>query len=338
MTAHIIDGRAYADDLKQALTREVDALAGQGVVPGLATVLVADNYSAKAYERRVRRLTEELGCYYACELLDEQVDEAEAVATVGKLDADPRVSGILVLRPLPDHVSEVALYRALNPMKDIEAVHPVNAGLLALGRPRFIPSTPASVFHMLDRYLTETRSDTADTYARSNMVVVGRSNNVGKPAIHLGFARGATVASCDEHSYAAGLLYAHTRDADIVIVAAGVPKLVTGDHVKDGVIAIDVGINPERDPDSGKVHLVGDLDFDSVADRAEAVSPVPGGVGPITDVWLVRNAVWAAKIAASIEAAEPSLEGLYLPPDHGAPPGGQPAAARGGQPAPPRVT
>jgi methylenetetrahydrofolate dehydrogenase (NADP+)/methenyltetrahydrofolate cyclohydrolase len=209
-------------------------------------------------------------------------------------------------------VSEAALYRALDPLKDIEAVHPVNAGLLALGRPRFIPSTPASAFHLVDRYLIESGRDPATVYERSNVVVVGRSPNVGKPAIALGMERGATVVSCDVHSYASGLLYQHTRAADILIVAAGVPGLVSAAHVKDGVIAVDVGINPVRDPVSGRVRLVGDLDTVSVAGRAEAVTPVPGGVGPVTDVWLLRNTVTAARHAQGVAAARPLFDGLSL--------------------------
>ncbi|MCX9192296.1 bifunctional 5,10-methylene-tetrahydrofolate dehydrogenase/5,10-methylene-tetrahydrofolate cyclohydrolase [Carbonactinospora thermoautotrophica] len=313
MTARIIDGRAYAADLRRQLAAEVRNLAEQGTRPGLATVMVGDSYPAQAYERRVRRLAEELGCHYVCEALPADVPEADAVAAVGKLDADPRVSGILVLRPLPSQVSEVALYRALDPLKDIEAVHPVNAGLLALGRPRYVPSTPASVYHMLDRYLSESGQDPQDVYSRSNVVLVGRSNNVGKPAILLGLARNATVLSCDVHSFKAGLLYEHTAQADILIVAAGSPALITGEHVKEGVIAIDVGINPLPDPRTGKVRLVGDLDFDSVAKKAQAISPVPGGVGPITDVWLLKNTVSAAKLAAGVAAAQPSLDGIPRP-------------------------
>lgn len=298
MTGQTIDGRGYAADLKQGLTAEVQRLAEQGIVPGLATMIVGDNYPALAYERRVRRLADELGCYYVREALPYDAEEADAVATVGKLDADPRISGILVLRPLPPQVSEVALYRALDPLKDIEAVHPVNAGLLALGRSRYVPSTPASVFHMLDRYLDESGQRRDEVYPRSNLVLVGRSNNVGKPAILLGLARDATVLSCDIHSFKAGLLYEHTAQADILIVAAGAPGLIGGEHVKDGVVAIDVGINPVEDPGTGKVRLVGDLDFAGVAAKAEAISPVPGGVGPITDVWLLKNTVSAARLAA----------------------------------------
>ena len=293
--AHVIDGEGFADELRERLLEDMTELQRAGVRPGLATVLVGDDYAAQAYERRVRRLAEELGCRYVSETLDRDIEQADALAVVGKLNADPRVSGILILRPLPEQVAEAEIYRRLDPLKDIEAVHPENAGLLALGEPRFTPSTPASVFYMLDRYVEESGRDPKTFYNGLDLVLVGRSNNVGKPALWLGLARGATVVSCHHFTSQAGRLEEHTRAADILVVAAGVPGLITGDMVKHGVIAIDVGINPIEDPDSGKVRLVGDLEFDSVAARAEAISPVPGGVGPITDVWLLRNALEAAR-------------------------------------------
>jgi methylenetetrahydrofolate dehydrogenase (NADP+) / methenyltetrahydrofolate cyclohydrolase len=307
--AHVIDGRGYAEDLYEQVADAVERLAERDVQPGLATLIIGENYPAHAYERRVRRLATRLGCHYVREHLPADIEEAEAVAAVGKLAADPRVSGILILRPLPPHISEVALYRALDPLKDIEAVHPVNAGLLALRRPRFVPSTPAAVFYMLDNYFAGTGRDPADVYAGSTIVVIGRSANVGTPASLLGLERNATVISCDEHTHRAGLLYDYTARADILIVAAGVPGLVTGEHVKDGVIAIDVGINAIEDPIDGTVRLVGDLDFASVAAKAEAVSPVPGGVGPITDVWLLANTLWAATLSIA-GPTNNSLDGL----------------------------
>jgi methylenetetrahydrofolate dehydrogenase (NADP+)/methenyltetrahydrofolate cyclohydrolase len=258
-------------------------------------VLVGEDYAAQAYERRVRKLAEELGCRYTSELLAPDVEEADALALVGKLNADPRVSGILILRPLPEQVSEEHLYEQLDPLKDVEAVNPENAGLLALGDPRYTPSTPASVFYLLDRYVEESGRDPGTFYNGLDLVLVGRSNNVGKPALWLGLARGATVVSCHHFTARAGRLEEHTLRADVLVVAAGVPRLVTGSMVKDGVIAVDVGINPERDEETGKVRLVGDLDFESVAEKAEAVTPVPGGVGPITDVWLLRNTAEAAR-------------------------------------------
>jgi methylenetetrahydrofolate dehydrogenase (NADP+) / methenyltetrahydrofolate cyclohydrolase len=293
--AHVIDGEAFAGELRAQLEKDMAELREAGVRPGLATVLVGDDYAAQAYERRVRRLAEELGCHYVSEALEPGIEQADALAVVGKLNADPRVSGILILRPLPEQVAEAEVYRTLDPLKDIEAVHPENAGLLALGEPRFTPSTPASVFYMLDRYVEESGRDAKTFYNGLDLVLVGRSNNVGKPALWLGLARGATVVSCHHFTSQAGRLEEHTRAADILVVAAGVPRLITGEMVKDGVIAVDVGINPVEDPKTGKVRLVGDLDFESVAARAEAISPVPGGVGPITDVWLLRNALDAAR-------------------------------------------
>lgn len=305
--AVMIDGARYAEELKEQVARQAQEVLRHGGQPGLATVLVGDDYPAHVYERRLRRIADELGCRYVCEHLPGDVEEAEAVATVGKLDADPRVSGILVLRPLPSHVAEVSLYRALDPLKDVESVHPVNAGLVALGRPRYVPSTPASCFHILDRYLADSGRDPDAFYARSTIVVVGRSANVGTPALHLGLARNATIISCDEHTYRAGRLYDYTRAADVLIVAAGVPGLVGGEHVRAGVIAIDVGINAVPGPQG--IRLVGDLDHDSVAEVAEALTPVPGGVGPVTDVWLLRNTVAAAAYAQGTAAVEPSERG-----------------------------
>ncbi len=228
------------------------------------------------------------------ERLPEEAELADVLATVGKLNADPRVTGILVLRPLPPQVPEVALYGILDPAKDIEAVHPANAGLMAHGLPRFVPSTPASCFYVLDHYTRSQGRSPADFLTGRTVVIVGRSHNVGKPAVWLALDRGATVISCDVNTDEAGLLEHFTQQADVLIVAAGVPRLITDAHVREGVIAIDVGINPVADPFTGAVHLVGDLDADRVATKAKALTPVPGGVGPITDVWLVRNAVIAA--------------------------------------------
>ena len=299
MTATVIDGNKLAEALSEQVHEQLRQLRISGARPGLATVVVGDDPAAGAYERHVKRLAERLECEYANEHLSNDADVADVLAVVGKLNADPRVTGILILRPLPPQVPEADVYRMLDPLKDVEAVHPENAGLLALGQPRFTPSTPASVFYMLDRYVEESGRDPATFYNGLDLVLVGRSNNVGKPALWLGLARGATVVSCHHFTSQAGRLEEHTSRADILVVAAGVPRLVTGAMVKEGVIAVDVGINPVDDPETGKVRLVGDLDFEGVAERAEAVSPVPGGVGPITDVWLLRNTVEAARLQAT---------------------------------------
>jgi methylenetetrahydrofolate dehydrogenase (NADP+)/methenyltetrahydrofolate cyclohydrolase len=296
--AHLIDGEALARELRETVVVEAAELSGEGITPGLATVLVGDDYASEAYERRLQRLAAELGCRYVCERLPADAEEAEALAIVGKLNADPRVSGILILRPLPAQIDEGHVYRELDPLKDIEAVHPDNAGLLALGQPRYIPSTPASVFWMLDRHVESVGGDPKAFYNGLDLVLVGRSNNVGKPALWLGLGRNATVISAHAYTARAGRLEHHTRAADILVVAAGVPRLVTGEMVKPGSIVIDVGINPERDSATGKVRMVGDVDTASVAEVAAAVSPVPGGVGPITDVYLLHNTVLAARLLA----------------------------------------
>jgi methylenetetrahydrofolate dehydrogenase (NADP+)/methenyltetrahydrofolate cyclohydrolase len=189
------------------------------------------------------------------------------------------------------------VFAALPPLKDVEALHPLNAGLLSLGTPRFVPSTPASAFHMLDRYTASVGRDPAVAYDGVNLVLVGRSNNVGKPAAILGLQRNATVISAHRHTFDAGRLAEHTRDADILIVAVGVPKLIDRELVREGAIVIDIGINAISQAD-GSVTLVGDVDTASVEPVVEAVSPVPGGVGPITDIWVLRNTVTAAWLQA----------------------------------------
>jgi methylenetetrahydrofolate dehydrogenase (NADP+) / methenyltetrahydrofolate cyclohydrolase len=296
--AVVIDGNAIAEELRGVVSDELHEALDSGIRPGLATVLVGNDYAAQAYERHVHRLADGLECHYVGERLPAGVEVADVLAVVGKLNADPRISGIIILRPLPPQIPEAEVYATMDPGKDIEVVHPENAGLLAQGRPRFVPSTPASCFHLLDHYLRSSGRDPETFYTGRTLVVVGRSDSVGKPAAALGLLRNATVITCHSHTTRAGRLGDFTRRADLLIVAAGVAGLVTGHMVGDGVIVVDVGIDPVEDPETGKVRFVGDVDFESVAEKAEAISPVPGGVGPITDVWLVRNAVAAATIAA----------------------------------------
>ncbi|MEU9335687.1 tetrahydrofolate dehydrogenase/cyclohydrolase catalytic domain-containing protein [Streptomyces sp. NPDC048290] len=298
MTAQVIDGRACARALKADLLADLSRLREDGPAIGLATILVGDTYGSAAYERRLRRLAEEVGVPYRPHRLASDTPQDELVALVGRLNDDPAISGVLVLRPLPPHIDEATVFRAIDPLKDIESVHPENAGLLALGVPRFVPSTAASVFHLLDTWLDSVGENRADFYHRSLIVVVGRSNNVGKPAISLGYERQATVQSVDEWADRTTGLGRHTRWADVLIVAAGKAGLIKAEHVSDQAIVIDVGINPWTGPD-GRVHMVGDVDHASVAPRARAITPVPGGVGPVTDVWLMRNTVLAARGLAS---------------------------------------
>jgi len=293
VSGRIIDGRAYAAELMEEVVDGVGALDG---AVGIATLLVGDDYAAQVYQRRIDRHAREAGIYSRSERLPADTGLPRVLAALGDLDRDPRVSGILVLRPLPPHLPESDILRALPRLKDVEAQHPENAGLLALGTPRFTPSTAAATFHMLDRYMAESGRDPALAYDGLDLVVVGRSSNVGKPAAILGLARNATVISAHKHTADAGRLAEHTRMADLLVVAAGVPGLITGGFVREGAIVVDIGINAVAQAD-GSTRLIGDVETESVLPLVEAVSPVPGGVGPITDVWLLRNALVAARIA-----------------------------------------
>jgi methylenetetrahydrofolate dehydrogenase (NADP+)/methenyltetrahydrofolate cyclohydrolase len=296
----LIDGAAYAEDLRSSLLDELSALPDGA---GIATLLIGEDLAAQVYQRRIDRHAQELGVYSRPELLPGDATLGQVVGKIAELDADPRVSGILVLRPLPAHLEEARVFSALPVLKDVEAQHPVNAGLLSLGMPRFVPSTPAAAFHMLDRYSTSIGRDPEIAYDGQDLVLVGRSNNVGKPAAILGLQRNATVISCHRHTSDAGRLREHTLGADILIVAVWVPGLITGEMVHEGAIVIDIGINALR-KDDGSVRLVGDVDTASVEPIAEAVSPVPGGVGPITDMWLLRNTIDAAWLQAGAALAE----------------------------------
>jgi methylenetetrahydrofolate dehydrogenase (NADP+)/methenyltetrahydrofolate cyclohydrolase len=250
--ATVIDGNAIAERLRQSIADELQVLRLSEVRPGLATVLIGESYDATAYEKHVRRIAEGLEYRYVCERLPDDVELDDVVATLGKLNADPRITGILVLHPLPPQIPEAELNSAVDPLKDIEAVHPLNTGLLAQGRPRFLPSTPASCFYLLDAYADTTPGGHEGFYTGKTLVVVGRSNSVGKPAQMLGLQRNATVIQCHSRTKP---LEDYTRQADILIVAAGVRGIVTGDMVKEGVVAVDVGIHAIKDPDGRRPGL-----------------------------------------------------------------------------------
>jgi methylenetetrahydrofolate dehydrogenase (NADP+)/methenyltetrahydrofolate cyclohydrolase len=303
--ATVIDGRAYAAELRERVGGELARLPGGAA--GIATILIGDDYAAAVYQRRIDTHAREVGMASRMVQMPADSTLGQVVGKIAELDVDAEVSGILVLRPLPAHLPEARIFRALPTLKDIEAQNPENAGLLALGMPRFVPSTAGAAFHMLDRYMLQSGRDPALAYDGINLVLVGRSNNVGKPAAILGLARNATVISAHKHTSDAGRLAEHTITADVLLVAAGVPGLITGDMIRQGAIVVDIGINAVPQPD-GKVRLVGDVEFNSVAARAEAISPVPGGVGPITDLWVLHNAIIAARALAGDSYASAWLE------------------------------
>jgi methylenetetrahydrofolate dehydrogenase (NADP+)/methenyltetrahydrofolate cyclohydrolase len=310
VTAELIDGKKIAEKLRYALSEDAQELRDLGIPVGLVTIRVGSDFSAALYQRRIERLAAETDLRCKSIALAESTSQAELTGLIEKYNNDSSVSGILLLRPLPIGIDEPAVFASLSPIKDIEAVHPENAGLLALGTPRYIPSTAASVFHILDSWLADSGIDPMNFYRRSRIVVVGRSNNVGKPAIALAYGRQASVTSVDVWASRNNQLGWHTRRADVLIVAAGAPGLIRSEHVRPEAVIIDVGINPQTDPNTGKTTIVGDVSMAEVLSRARAITPVPGGVGPVTDVWLLHNTI----LAARTQAGYPNLKAAFDPP------------------------
>ncbi|MEP7199205.1 MAG: bifunctional methylenetetrahydrofolate dehydrogenase/methenyltetrahydrofolate cyclohydrolase FolD, partial [Chloroflexota bacterium] len=288
MSAHIIDGAQIAADIRSAVKRDAAQLKAQyGITPGLATVLVGDNPASHAYVRAKRKTCAELGLESFGHELPSDTPQADVVARVRQLSADPQVHGILVQLPMPAHISEEAVLSEVALAKDVDGFNPVNIGKLGMKNraPTFAPCTPSGVIELLAR--TDTQMDGA------NAVVLGRSNIVGLPVALLLLGRNATVTVC--HSRTKDIA-AVTRQADILVVAIGKTRFVTAEMVKPGAVVIDVGINEIADATkkSGK-RLVGDVDFDAVKEVAGAITPVPGGVGPMTIAMLMQNTVTAAK-------------------------------------------
>ncbi len=283
MTARIIDGKAIAAELRAAVAAEVQRLTrAHGLEPGLAVVLVGENPASAVYVRSKAKQTVEAGMHSFDHRLPETVSENEVLALVAKLNADPAVHGILVQLPLPKQIDSQKVLAAIDPAKDVDGFHPVNAGRLATGLPALTPCTPLGCIHL------------AKSVHRAldgmEAVVVGRSNIVGKPLIQLLLNENATVTVA--HSKTRGLPTV-TRRADIVFAAVGRPEMVRGDWIRPGATVIDVGINRISGPD-GKSKIVGDVAFAEVAEIAGAITPVPGGVGPMTIACLLVNTVRAA--------------------------------------------
>ncbi len=291
--ANLIDGRAIARDLLGELLQRIASLQARGLPPGLAFVRVGEDPASKVYVGRKEKTCAELGVVSQTHVLPETATEAELLALLQRLNADPRVHGILVQAPLPPHISPAIIYAAVSPQKDVDGFHPVNVGKLMLGDPSgFVPCTPAGIQELLVR--------SGVPLAGAEVVVLGRGNIVGKPMAALLCQKdrraNATVTLC--HS-ATRDIQAHCRRADILIAAMGVPEFVKADMVKPGAVVIDVGVNRVNDPAAKSgTRLVGDVDFAAVQPRAGKITPNPGGVGPMTIAMLMHNTVRAAEMAA----------------------------------------
>ena len=290
---HIIDGNAVAALLREDLKTQIDTLRNSGVTPGLATVLMSDDPASKTYVSMKQRDCEELGMNATDIVLDPTSSPEELFSVLDKLNSDSDIHGYLVQMPLPSHIPEQELLFRLDPMKDVDGFHPENVGLLVSGNPRYKPCTP----HGIQKLLESIDVDTSGKY----IVIVGRSNIVGKPLANLllqkSFGGNATVTIC--HSRTRDLA-TKTREADIIIAALGVPEFITGSMVSDGVGVVDVGVNRVEDDSEKGYHLAGDVEFDSVSKKAKAITPVPGGVGPMTRAMLMYNTVQAASLQSNI--------------------------------------
>ena len=279
MSATIIDGKAIAADTQLEIKARVSALAARGIHPGLAVILVGDNPASHVYVSNKVKSCGTVGMHSVLEQYPVDLAEVELLARIEALNNDPAIHGILVQLPLPKHINEHAVLEAISPEKDVDGFHLINAGALMTGQPRLRACTPYGVMKMLEHSQIPMRG--------AHAVIVGASNIVGKPMAMMLLQAGATVTLCNSKTRD---LSHHTRQADIVIAAVGRAKMITGDMIRTGAAVIDVGINRDE---HGK--LCGDVDFDSVAPVAGAISPVPGGVGPMTITMLLMNTLEAAE-------------------------------------------
>lgn len=284
MSATLIKGSEISKQIKEELKQDIANLKEKNnIIPGLATVLVGEDEASKVYVGAKEKTCKELGIYSERMDIPASTTDTELLSIIERLNKDPKIHGILVQLPLPKHIDEKKILYAIEPGKDVDAFHPVNVGKLMLGVPDYLPCTPHGIQQLLIRSGVETDG--------AEVVVVGRSNIVGKPIANMLIQRNrkganATVTIC--HTGTRDIA-SHTRRADILIVAAGKPKTITADMVKKGVVVIDVGVNRLE------TGLVGDVDFETVKEKAGAITPVPGGVGPMTIAMLMYNTVQAAK-------------------------------------------
>lgn len=288
MTARIIDGKALSDSIKADVAKRVQALSQRGIVPGLAVVLVGEDPASQVYVRNKAAACEKAGLHSQVIRLEADITQEHLLDVVQQLNDDPSIHGILVQLPLPRHLDSAQVIEAIAAAKDVDGFHISNAGLLMTGRPLFRPCTPYGVMKMLE-------SEGVNLWG-AEAVVVGASNIVGKPMAMLMLAQGATVTLCNSKTRDLGV---QTRRADVLVVATGKPDMITGDMIKPGAVVIDVGINRKAD---GK--LTGDVEFASASKVAGAITPVPGGVGPMTIAMLLVNTLEAAERAAQAQAAQ----------------------------------
>lgn len=292
-TAKIIDGKAFGVTVKESVSKDVAILKEMhGLTPGLAVVIVGEDPASQVYVRNKNKSTKEAGMNSFEHILDASTDEADLLALVDRLNNDDSVHGILVQLPLPDQINEDAVINAINPEKDVDGFHVINSGLLATGGKGMVPCTPLGCLMMLEDHL--------GSLSGKKAIVVGRSNIVGKPMAQLLLNASCTVTIAHSRTQD---LPGECRQADIVVAAVGRPEMVKGDWIKPGATVIDVGINriPAPERGEGKFRLVGDVEFDSAAKVAGAITPVPGGVGPMTIAVLLRNTVTAACRQAGVE-------------------------------------
>jgi methylenetetrahydrofolate dehydrogenase (NADP+)/methenyltetrahydrofolate cyclohydrolase len=295
MTAKLINGNEIAKQIREELKEETARLkAKYNLVPGLVTILVGQNPASVSYVTAKQKTSKELGFYSIQDNQPESISEEELLRLIEKYNHDPQIHGILVQLPLPKHINETKILYAIDPRKDVDGFHPVNVGKLMIGEADYLPCTPAGIQQLLIR--------TGVQIEGAEVVVVGRSNIVGKPIANILLQKqkgaNATVTVC--HTGTRDMAF-HTRRADILIVAAGKPKAITADMVKEGAVVIDVGVNRVGMTPDGKAKLCGDVDFDGVKEKASAITPVPGGVGPMTITMLMMNTVKAAKLHGGVE-------------------------------------
>ena len=290
MAAKIIDGKEISETIRGELKNRISVLKEKGITPGLGVILVGNNPASRSYVTAKERACDSIGIYSDDNHLPEDVTETDLLKKINEMNVDPKIHGILVQLPLPKHINESTVLLAIDPKKDVDGFHPINVGKMMIGEDTFFPCTPHGVLQMLLRSKIETSG--------KHVVVIGRSNIVGKPVANMLLQKrdgaNATVTLCHTGTKS---IESHTLQADILIAASGFPNTVTADMVKPGAVVIDVGVNRiEDNTKKSGYRLVGDVDYEGVSAIASAITPVPGGVGPMTITMLLYNTVLSAEI------------------------------------------